>query len=90
MKIIISPAKSLDFQKELPTNEFSMPLFLDDSISINKTLKLKSTLQLKSLMSISDKLADLNGKGIMILKPRLMLKMLDLLFLLLMEMYTLV
>ena len=60
MKIIISPAKSLDFQKELPTNEFSMPLFLDDSISINKTLKLKSTLQLKSLMSISDKLADLN------------------------------
>ena len=34
MKIIISPAKSLDFQKELPTNEFSMPLFLNDSISI--------------------------------------------------------
>lgn len=60
MKIIISPAKSLDFQKELPTNEFSMPLFLNDSISINKSLKLKSPLQLKSLMSISDKLADLN------------------------------
>ena len=60
MKVIISPAKSLDFQKELPTNDFTMPLFLDDSISINKFLKLKSPLQLKSLMSISDKLADLN------------------------------
>lgn len=60
MKIIISPAKSLDFQKELPTNDFSIPLFLEDSISINESLKLKSPLQLKNLMSISDKLADLN------------------------------
>tara|TARA_B110000503_G_scaffold61247_1_gene97214 strand:+ start:49714 stop:50475 length:762 start_codon:yes stop_codon:yes gene_type:complete len=60
MKIIISPAKSLDFQKELPTNDFSIPLFLEDSISINEFLKLKSPLQLKNLMSISDKLADLN------------------------------
>ena len=60
MKIVISPAKSLDFETKLPTKKFSMPDFLDESKAINDSLKKRSPSDLKSLMSISDKLADLN------------------------------
>jgi cytoplasmic iron level regulating protein YaaA (DUF328/UPF0246 family) len=60
MKIIISPAKSLDFKTELPTKNFSIPNFLSDSKKINELLKKKSQSELKSLMSISEKLAELN------------------------------
>jgi len=60
MKIIISPAKSLDFKTELPTTNFSIPNFLSESKKINELLKKKSPSELKSLMSISEKLAELN------------------------------
>jgi cytoplasmic iron level regulating protein YaaA (DUF328/UPF0246 family) len=60
MKIIISPAKSLDFKTELPTKNFSIPNFLSESKKINELLKKKSPSELKSLMSISEKLAELN------------------------------
>jgi hypothetical protein len=62
MKIIISPAKSLNFQKELPIKDFSIPLFLNDSCVINESLRLHSPKELKNLMGISEKLADLNWK----------------------------
>ena len=60
MKIIISPAKSLDFETQLPTKKFSESVFLDKSATINKILKKKSPKQLSELMSISEKLAELN------------------------------
>jgi cytoplasmic iron level regulating protein YaaA (DUF328/UPF0246 family) len=60
MKIIISPAKSLYFKTELPTKNFSTPNFLSESKKINELLKKKSPSELKSLMSISEKLAELN------------------------------
>jgi len=60
MKIIISPAKSLDFETQLPIKNCSVPDFLTESKIINQLLKKKSPSQLKSLMSISDKLAELN------------------------------
>ena len=60
MKIIISPAKSLDFETKQKKKKFSMPDFLDESKAINDSLKKRSPSDLKSLMSISDKLADLN------------------------------
>jgi cytoplasmic iron level regulating protein YaaA (DUF328/UPF0246 family) len=60
MKIIISPAKSLDFKTELPIKNFSIPNFLSESKKINELLKKKSQSELKSLMSISEKLAELN------------------------------
>ena len=63
MKIIISPAKSLDFETQLPIKNFSVPDFLTESKIINQLLKKKSPSQLKSLMSISDKLA-LTFKGL--------------------------
>ena len=62
MKIIISPAKSLNFEKDLPTSNFSFPVFLDDSKIINENLKKKNPSQLKELMKISDKIAELNWR----------------------------
>ena len=62
MKIVISPAKSLNFDKELPTKLHTESLFLKESRQVQKVLKEKSPTELSELMSISDKLADLNWK----------------------------
>jgi cytoplasmic iron level regulating protein YaaA (DUF328/UPF0246 family) len=62
MKIVISPAKSLNFEKELPTNLFSKSAFLKESKIVNHAIKQKSPKELSELMDISDKLADLNWK----------------------------
>ena len=60
MKIVISPAKSLNFEKELPTSTFSEPKFLKQAATIQRTLKKKKPKALSQLMDISDKLAELN------------------------------
>lgn len=60
MKIIISPAKSLDFESKVPTKTFSQPQFLEESLQLNKKLKSLSKKKLSDLMSISDDLAQLN------------------------------
>ena len=60
MKIVISPAKSLNFEKELPTTTFSEPQFLKQATTIQRTLKKKRPKVLSQLMDISDKLAALN------------------------------
>lgn len=60
MKIVISPAKSLDYERPLPMADYSMPAFLAQSRKIIKELKKLKPADLSSLMDISDKLADLN------------------------------
>ncbi|OCB78769.1 peroxide stress protein YaaA [Flavobacterium crassostreae] len=60
MKIVISPAKSLNLDRDLPTEVFTKPLFLDEATRIQKELKQKTPKELANLMHISDKLADLN------------------------------
>ena len=60
MKIVISPAKSLNFEKELPTTIFSEPQFLKQATVIQKILKKKKPKVLSQLMDISEKLAELN------------------------------
>lgn len=60
MKIVISPAKSLDYTTELPTKKYTEAQFLSKSETIQKTLKKKKPKDLMELMSISEKLADLN------------------------------
>ena len=62
MKIVISPAKSLNFEKELPTKLHTEPSFLKESRKVHTVLKEKKPAELADLMSISDKLADLNWK----------------------------
>jgi cytoplasmic iron level regulating protein YaaA (DUF328/UPF0246 family) len=60
MKIVISPAKSLNFERELPTTKYTEAAFLKESRQIQKVLKQQSPKDLSKLMGISDKLADLN------------------------------
>lgn len=60
MKIVISPAKSLDFESELPTAEHTHPVFKKEMQTVHSVLKEKTPQELSQLMSISDKLADLN------------------------------
>ena len=42
MKIVISPAKSLDYESELPTDKATQPRFLDEAESLNNELAQKS------------------------------------------------
>jgi uncharacterized protein len=60
MKIVISPAKSLNFEKDLPTNQFSESIFLKDAKKIHSVLKNIKPIELSELMAISKNLADLN------------------------------
>ncbi|MEO2053629.1 MAG: peroxide stress protein YaaA [Allomuricauda sp.] len=60
MKIVISPAKSLDFESTLPTKRHSDLIFLEQAEKLNAVLKKKKPKALSELMSISDKLAELN------------------------------
>jgi uncharacterized protein len=60
MKIVISPAKSLNFDKPLPSDNSSKSIFIKESQQINQILKQQSPQNLSDLMDISDKLADLN------------------------------
>ncbi|WP_242118509.1 peroxide stress protein YaaA [Aestuariivivens sediminicola] len=60
MKLVLSPAKSLDFESQLPTDKFTQPQFLQASERLNKVLRKKSARSLSKLMSISDALGQLN------------------------------
>lgn len=60
MKIVVSPAKSLDYESKLPTTRGTQPLFLEEAETLNKKLERKTKKEISDLMSISDKLADLN------------------------------
>ena len=60
MKILISPAKSLDFDSELSVKDFSKPFFEKESNLINSKLKGIDMNDLSKLMGISQKLAELN------------------------------
>jgi uncharacterized protein len=60
MKIVISPAKTLDFETKLPTRRNTQPHFLAEAETVHAVLKEKTPPQLSSLMEISDKLAELN------------------------------
>ena len=59
---LLSPAKSLDFNKEIPLDKYSVPDYLDDSEKLIKKLSKFSHKKLKDLMSISDDLARLNAE----------------------------
>lgn len=60
MKLVLSPAKSLDYDSKLPTPKSSEACFLSEAERLNKLLKKKSAKSLSKLMSISDNLGQLN------------------------------
>jgi cytoplasmic iron level regulating protein YaaA (DUF328/UPF0246 family) len=61
MLILISPAKTLDYQSPLATTRYTQPELLDHSQRLIDVARKLSAPQIKALMGISDKLADLNA-----------------------------
>ena len=60
MKILLSPAKSLDYKSELPTSKISEGCFLNEAQYLNNILREKSPKDLSELMGISSSLGELN------------------------------
>ncbi len=60
MKILLSPAKSLDFSKKAETFEFTVPVFLKEAEALAKKMKKNSVKKLSKMMSLSTELAELN------------------------------
>ena len=60
MKILISPAKSLNLRAEIPFDGFTNPIFSKQTSEIISKLKEMSVRSLGSLLGISEKLAQLN------------------------------
>ena len=59
--ILLSPAKSLDFETPAPTKKAGIPRFLDDQTGeLAGLLKEKTAVELAGLMSLSARLAELN------------------------------
>lgn len=60
MLIVISPAKTLDFETPLNTRKHSQSAFLSQAQELNQILRQYSSEQLGKLMSISKELSELN------------------------------
>lgn len=60
MKMVISPAKSLNFNPTLPTDKHTEPCFLNEAQQLNALLRKESIPELINLMHVSEKLARLN------------------------------
>jgi len=60
MLIVISPAKTLDFDTQPVTTQYSQPEMLNQSESLINILTTKSPADIESLMKISPKLSELN------------------------------
>ncbi|TNE74941.1 MAG: peroxide stress protein YaaA [Gammaproteobacteria bacterium] len=61
MLMVISPAKTLDYESPLATERFTQPDFLDDACELIDQLKELEPHQVSNLMGISDKLGQLNA-----------------------------
>ena len=60
MLCVISPAKTLDYESPVPTNDFSMPSFTKDSLELIEQLRTLTAADISQLMKLSEKLATLN------------------------------
>lgn len=63
MYFLLSPAKNLDEKTALPfelNEHLSEPVLIEKSIELMKTLKQKDSIDIQELMSVSDKIAQLN------------------------------
>ena len=60
MLMIISPAKTLDFDHPAPISDYTMPDLLQHSQQLINIMREKDSFELAELMKISIKLADLN------------------------------
>ena len=62
MLMVISPAKTLDYESPLATSTYTQPEFLEDACELVDQLKTLEPHQISNLMSISDKLGQLNAE----------------------------
>ncbi|MEE2761894.1 MAG: peroxide stress protein YaaA [Pseudomonadota bacterium] len=62
MLMVISPAKTLDYESPLATETYTQPDFLDDACELIDQLKELEPHEVSNLMSISDKLGQLNAE----------------------------
>jgi cytoplasmic iron level regulating protein YaaA (DUF328/UPF0246 family) len=62
MLILLSPAKTLDFETALPPIDLSKPALEDEALPLIRRARELSASSLSSLMGISDKLAQLNAE----------------------------
>ncbi len=69
MKVIISPAKRLDFETKSPITQFTYPVFVDEAYELIQILRGKSIEEIKSLMKISLQLAQLNYERYIMWNP---------------------
>ena len=60
MLIVVSPAKTLDFDTLSKTKTFTLPDYLDDSAELIHRMREFSSLDISELMKVSTKIADLN------------------------------
>lgn len=60
MKILLSPAKSLDFNSQYPSLETTTAVFLEEANALVKKLQKLSSKKIGELMHLSTDLADLN------------------------------
>ncbi len=60
MLIVISPAKTLDYQSQVPSSKFTQPDLLRDSEKLIKKLRELNADDIAELMHVSSKIAELN------------------------------
>ena len=65
MLILISPAKTLDYESPLATQEFTEPDFLHRSEKLIKQLQKLSPSDIRELMGVSENIAELNNQRFM-------------------------
>ena len=62
MLALISPAKTLDYETALPTDNYTLPRLLDQSQQLIDVSRKLSASEIASLMSVSEKIANLNAE----------------------------
>ena len=70
MLTVISPAKTLDYDSPIVAKKSSQPLFMDRSAELVEILRGYSAKRLSKLMSISDKLGELNAERYAAWEPK--------------------
>ncbi len=69
MLIVISPSKTLDFNKSIDIQEYTQPEFVKEASTLIKPLRKLSVDQLIEMMGISPKLAQLNLERFFLWQP---------------------
>ncbi len=74
MLIVISPAKTLDYESPLPSRKFTQPAFLDDAQEVVTALRKLNPEHISALMNVSSRIAELNFSRYLDWEPPFSLK----------------